>query len=120
MTLNRIANSNLVSQAGVERFKEAVQRDQADQKNDSLKKAPGAARPDLQDRAEISETARRLMDIRQTMESGLDAMEALPEVRDNKVAEARQRLAKGFYHSVQVTNEVAEKLNRTFDAIDEL
>ena len=60
------------------------------------------------------------MEIRQTVELGRDAMEALPDVRDNKLAEARERLAKGYYNSVEVTNDMAAKLNKTFDAMDEL
>ena len=120
MTLNRIDHSNLVSQACVERFKEAAGRDQMNPQGDVRDAASEAGRPERQDRAEISETARRLMEIQQTIESGRDALEALPDVRDNKMAAARERLTKGFYNSVEVTNDMAEKLNKTFDAIDEL
>jgi hypothetical protein len=121
MTLNRIDPNSLVSQTGLERFQEAQRRDGSDQKKDNALTPPaGGGRVEQQDRAEISDTARRLMEIRQTVESGRDAMAVLPEVRDSKLAEARERLAKGYYHSAEVTNDVAEKLNKTFDAIDGL
>ena len=120
MTLNRIDHSNLISQAGVERFKEAARRHQTNPQGDGRSTTSEAVRPELQDRAEISETARRLMEIRQTGDWGRDAMEALPDVRDNKLAEARERLAKGYYNSVEVTNDMAAKLKKTFSAMDEL
>lgn len=120
MTLNRIDHSNLISQAGLERFKEAQRRDGTGQKNNEPTPAAGAVRSDRQDTAEISDTARRLMEIRQALDSGREAVETLPDLRDRKVAEAKARLVKGYYHSAEVTNDVAEKLNRTFDAIDEL
>lgn len=121
MTLNRIDPSVLERTGVVERFNESVRQGGPRDKNGTAQPdAPAATPPQHLDRAEISETARRLMEIRNTVDQGREAVEALPDVRDTKIAEARRRLAQGFYNSLQVTEDVARKLDRTFDAIDGL
>ena len=120
MALNRIDPHQLVPQPGVERFRETVRRDQAEHPTGDDSNRTGAGRSELQDRAEISETAHKLMQIRGDVESGRESLAALPEVRNDKLAAAKERLARGYYHSASVAGDVAAKLNRTFDAIDGL
>ena len=64
-----------------------------------------------QDRVEISPKAHRLMALSHAMEFGLQALASLPEVRQDRVAEVRTRLDRGFYNSVEVRNRVAERLD---------
>jgi len=121
MTLNRIDPSVLARTNVVERFKDTQRQDGSrDKTGNNESGIPAAGREQNLDRAEISDTARRLMELRKTVDEGLEAMSDHPEVREAKIAEARQRLTQGYYHSLQVTEEIARKLDRTFDAIDEL
>ena len=63
------------------------------------------------DKADISPKAHRLIALRNAMEQGLQALEAVPEVRQDRVAEVRARLDRGFYNSVEVRTRVAERLD---------
>ena len=62
------------------------------------------------DKAEISPKAHRLIALRNAMEQGRKALESVPEVRPDRVAEARARLDRGFYNSIEVRTRVAERL----------
>jgi hypothetical protein len=62
------------------------------------------------DSVEISPKAHRLNALQQAVAQGLAALEELPEVRADRVAEVRSRLNRGFYNSVEVRNRVAERL----------
>lgn len=73
-----------------------------------------------QDRAEISEAARRLMEIAGALEVGKEAVRALPDVRSEKVAEAMRHLEQGFHQSAEVRNEVAEGVSRVVEGMEEL
>ncbi len=72
------------------------------------------------DKAEISSTAHRLNDLRQVVDTGRVALTRLPDVREDKVIQARQRLESGFYRSQTVQDEVAEKLAGVFGKMDEI
>jgi hypothetical protein len=64
-----------------------------------------------QDTAEISPKAHRLMALRQAVESASQVLAELPEVRQDRIAEVRARLDRGFYNSVEVRTQVAERLD---------
>jgi len=74
----------------------------------------------LEDRAEISTSARRLVDLRAAYDAGRRAAVDEPDVRAEKVAQARERLASGFYHSAAVRDKVAEKLVGVFGGLERL
>ena len=62
------------------------------------------------DTVEISPKAHRLNALQQSIEHGLAVLSELPEVREDRMAEVRSRLNRGFYHSVEVRKLVAERL----------
>lgn len=72
------------------------------------------------DKADISDAARRLVDLRQAVDVGRNALAALPDVRPEKVSAARERLATGFYHSVEVRQAVAKRVAGVMDGLDSL
>lgn len=84
--------------------------------------APGlpAAAPAPADKAEISDAARRLVDLRAAVDAGRAALAQLPDVRPEKVAAARERLATGFYHSAEVRQTVAGRLGGVLESLDKL
>lgn len=73
--------------------------------------AAGEGRKAVGDKAEISPKAHRLIALRHAMDSGHKALEALPDVRSDRVAEARSRLNRGYYNSLEVRTRVAERLD---------
>ncbi|MDY0110471.1 MAG: flagellar biosynthesis anti-sigma factor FlgM [Candidatus Krumholzibacteria bacterium] len=76
----------------------------------------GTHRPPLSvsDHAEISSQAQQFADVRQVLEMARQEVAKEPDVRAGKVAQARERLAAGFYQSTEVRDQVAERLSRLF------
>lgn len=72
--------------------------------------------PATEDRAEISEKARQLMEMRQTYDAGLAAIEREPEMREEKLAQVRARLAEGYYESPQVREKIGEGVLHAIEA----
>lgn len=66
------------------------------------------------DRAEISTQARQLLDLRQSVDVGRDALQEIPDPRPDRVTEAKQRLVRGYYHSAAVREQVAGRLGSLF------
>ncbi|MEN8005379.1 MAG: hypothetical protein ABFS42_00050 [Candidatus Krumholzibacteriota bacterium] len=47
-------------------------------------------------------------------------MDSVPEVRQDRVAEARARLDRGFYNSVEVRTRVAERLDDVAQSMEDI
>ena len=73
-----------------------------------------------QDQAVISDNARKLMELRETMHVGHEALAASPEVRADRLTKVRERLATGFYNSLDVHQEVAGRVGAIIDKIDSI
>ena len=73
-----------------------------------------------QDQAVISDNARKLMELRETMHVGHEALATSPEVRADRLAKVRQRLATGFYNSLDVHQAVAGRVGAVIDKIDSI
>lgn len=72
------------------------------------------------DKAEISQAAHRMAELREAVDIGRTALKALPEVRQDRIDEVKDRLDKGYYQSVEVIETVAERLSPVIDAMDGL
>ena len=72
------------------------------------------------DRAEISGKAREMIKLRDVVDAGRHAIEETPEVRPDRVAEVKSRLNRGYYQSVRVNDDVADRLEGVFNKIDDL
>jgi hypothetical protein len=120
MAMDKINGSHLSRTGGLDPFSGPV-RSKKDSETEADRPAAGPARnAKPADTMEISEAAHRLVDLRQAVDTGRAAIEALPEIRDEKVELARKRLGQGFYNSQAVRDEVAAKLGSVLDKIDEL
>ena len=82
--------------------------------------ADGAQPGQVTDRAEISETAKKMVELRRTLDAGRAAVEALPETRDQKMTEVRARLERGDYDSSEVRSQVASRLENVIKGMDSL
>jgi hypothetical protein len=120
MVMDRINSFSSLSRELVNRFKGA---DPGESLNAvPTETAPGQSgeRPARTDRVDISPKAHRLIALHNAMEAGRRALESVPEVRQDRVAEARARLDRGFYNSVEVRNRVAERLNDVAQKMEEI
>ncbi|MBM4132013.1 hypothetical protein FJ250_13465 [bacterium] len=118
MAMDKINGAPLLRQGLLDRFRNA----------DRSGAQPGAADPAGQpavaptaaDKAEISDAARRLVDLKAAVDVGRAALAELPDVRPEKVAAARERLATGFYHSAEVRQTVAGRLGGILENLGKL
>lgn len=118
MAMEKINGSPLLHQGLLDRFRGA-ERGGTGPDTNSGATAEGTTGATA-DKAVISEAARRLVDLKQAVDVGRNAMAALPDVRPEKVAAARERMATGFYHSVEVRQAVAERVAGVIQTIDAL
>lgn len=118
MTMNRIDQADILRQGALGRFPETGRQDRS-QGVGSAAQTPGGSER-VEDRAEISEAARRLMEVHGALEVGREAVQELPDVRAERVAEAKQHLAQGYYRSVEVQAKVAEGVGRVMEGMDAL
>jgi hypothetical protein len=72
------------------------------------------------DRAEISPGARELVDLRAAVDAGLAALDEVPDVRADRVAAARERVASGYYQSAEVQLKTAGRLKGVLENLDAL
>lgn len=120
MAMNPINNTPLQRQGAIDAFNGAQRRDDKNGRNVGEDGALPARAERAADKAEISDTAHRLVELRRTLDEGRLAAASEPDVRQDRIEAVRQRLAQGFYNSVEVQAKVAEGVDQVFRSIDEL
>lgn len=119
MSMNRIDGSQLQPLPQPDSSQGTQRSDQAGQ-NPGV--APEQTAPEKEARAgdtlEISDKARQLMELRQIYDAGLEAVAREPEMRSDKVEQAKQRLESGFYHSVEVRQKIADGVLGTIEGTE--
>ncbi len=73
-----------------------------------------ASQPSLADQAEISADAHKLVDLKRAVDVGRAALDQPAEVRDDRIAMVKERLASGFYQSAEVRDQVAGRISSLF------
>lgn len=119
MAMDRINGSPLTNPSILDRF-QVNGKDKEDEKktqesNSGIHHSPAPA-----DTAEISDTAHQLMDLRATVDIGRLAIQNEPDVRQDRVAEAKIRLEQGYYNSPVVQDKVAGILNDVLTKMDKI
>ncbi len=120
MVMDRINGFSSLSRELLNRFKGT---DPADSAQGVVAESPTSGkdhRAAPADTAEISPKAHRLIALRHSMEQGMKALEDVPEVRQDRVAEARARLDRGFYNSIEVRSRVAERLGEVARKMEDI
>lgn len=121
MVMERINGFTNMSKGILERFQGTDRTDNPEGKPSpevDSSVPPNSSAP--ADTASISPKAHRLMDLRNAVESGREALDELPEVRRERVAQVRARLDRGYYNSVEVRARVAERLNHVAEKLEDL
>lgn len=72
------------------------------------------------DRAEISANARDLVDLRAAVDAGRSTLAQEPDVRADRVAAAKRKLAEGHYHSAEARQKTAARLQGVLEELDRL
>ena len=72
------------------------------------------------DRAEISASARDLVDLRTAVDAGRSTLAQEPDVRADRVAAARRKLAEGHFQSAEVRLKTAARLQGVLEELDRL
>jgi hypothetical protein len=119
MAMNPISNNPHLRQGALDAFAGTQRRDEkaASAENGAVQPARSER---LADKAEISDTARRIVALRGALEAGKAAAAAEPDLREEKLAQVRERLASGFYNSVEVQAKVADGVGQVIRGIEEL
>ena len=121
MAMDRINGSPLHRLGNVDKLLGNTQDAKGKKAEESAESGPNlAVQPNPADTLEISEAAHRMVDLRRAVDTGREAIENMPEVREDKIALAKKRLEQGYYQSAQVRDEIAQKLGSVFSTLDEL
>ncbi len=111
MVMEKINGFTNLSKGLLERFRGSVRADSpAHELSAKVDTTVSDRRAAPADTADISPKAHRLIALRHALDSGHKALEKIPEVRQGRVEEVRERLNRGYYNSVEVRTRVAERL----------
>lgn len=120
MGTQRVGGFQNIGQRILDRFRSSPpgQEPQADR---AASDRPSTGGPKITgDRVEISGKAHEMMKLRDVVTAGREALERSPEVREDRVAEVRSRLGRGYYESPVVHERVASRLGTVMNKIDDL
>lgn len=121
MEMNKINGLPLTNPNLVDKFQGSNRSDaKQDPAVDSGSLAEGNQPGQVADRAEISDTGQRMVELRRAVDAGRAAIEALPETRAQKMVEVRARLESGEYDSPEVRSQVAARLENVVKSMDSL
>ena len=104
----------------LDRFKVDNKEKEESEKSPGVSPGNSTAASAPADRAEISETAHQLMDLRAAVDVGRTALEGIPDVREDKIAQVKKRLEQGYYNSQVVQDELTSTLANVLGKMDEL
>ncbi|MDO9172636.1 MAG: flagellar biosynthesis anti-sigma factor FlgM [bacterium] len=98
-----------------------TQRGEADAEARKLAEAKaGDVRHSAGEKLEISSSAHKVADMRSLVEAGRSRIEAEPEVRADRVAEAKRRLEAGVYTTAEARQRTAEQLSPVLQDLSRL
>lgn len=95
-------------------------------RTDPVRETGGAARPRgatgpqaSRDQADISSEAESRLEVHEMVSVVRLAAQALPDVREDKVLKARQRIHQGYYNRSEVHGTLVDTLLRSFQPFEE-
>ncbi|KMQ49719.1 hypothetical protein CHISP_3383 [Chitinispirillum alkaliphilum] len=77
-------------------------------------KSSGANKTSGTDRSEFSAKGKRLNETKAQIENISASLSAVPEVREDKVAEVKSKIDSGFYNSEEFIDKLADKMLNDF------
>jgi len=120
MVMNPVDNSPHLRQAVINGLQGILRRQRGACGEAVRRSGRPAASLDPADRVEITETAHQPVALRQTLETGRAATAKEPDMREDKLAKVRERLAQGYYNSVEVRDKVAGGVDQVIETMKKL
>ena len=120
MSMNRVTGGSPYVQPNLLDKFQTDKKDKEGRTDPAASSVANSASNPVADRAEISDTAQKLVDLRAAVDTGRAALEDLPDIREEKMAQVRQRLQDGHYASVEVKEKLSEILQGVLNTMDEL
>jgi hypothetical protein len=123
MSLNKVDGGALVPSAYQEQARDLVRKERVMESRTPTNHSSEPERvvkpkPKQGDVAEISTDARRMVDLHTTYAAGRAALDRTPDTRADVLARVRERLATGFYNSVEVRERVAARVAEVVRDLD--
>ena len=119
MAMDKISGSQVYPRSLADKFQTTPQKPDTEARTGAADNA-SVEQKRTTEKAEISDAAHDLMHLRQAVDTGRAALAALPDVRQDKVEQAKTRLAQGYYDSPAVRDEIAAKLDKVIGDMDRL
>lgn len=85
-------------------------------KAESGKKAEPPKKASISDRTELSSNAQRLSGTKADIDIVAAQLSHQPEIRQEKIAEAKQRIQEGYYNTPEFMDKLADKMALDFGA----
>lgn len=120
MATNKIDRSLNLQSNMLQNFQQASRAETRDGGETARAAASGSTAADALrsgEKLEISESARKLSRMGQLLDAGKQALAAEPDIRQDRVAEARQKISEGAYDEPAAKRQLAENLAATLDKI---
>jgi hypothetical protein len=120
MSMDKINGSPLMRPGLLDRFKVDNKDKEESEKSPGINPGNSTSASAPADRAEISDTAHQLMDLRAAVDVGRSSLEGIPDVREDKISQVKERLEQGYYNSQVVQDELAGTLAKVIGKMDEI
>ncbi len=120
MSTNKINPASVNANQQLNKFKKIDSEKSAKAGNDSSVKSGIDQTRIASEKLDISQKAHNLKKLKEIMQAGKAALAEEPPVREERIAEVRQKLANGFYQSADVKAEVAAELSGLMSRMDQL
>lgn len=111
MGANKIERQLISDPRVLARFQQTQRADSEAEARKTEEVKAGEARRPSGEKLEISASAHKVAEMRSLVEAGRCRLEAEPEVRADRVAEARRRLDAGVYATTEARQRTAEQLS---------
>ena len=118
MSMDKINGSPLHRPGILDRFQVSKKDDEGTENGAKVSDSRAQSVP--ADKAEISDTAHQLMDLRAAVDVGRAALAETPDVREERVMEAKKRMEQGYYNSQVVQDKLAGILGNVLNKLDEI
>jgi len=120
MATNKIDRSLNMQSKMLQNFQQASRTDAQKNGDAARSAAAGSCVADAVrsgEKLEISDSARKLSEMRGLLDAGKAALAKEPDIREDRIAAAKQRISSGHYDEPRVRSRFAENLAATLEKI---
>lgn len=119
MAMNKIDGFPFAQPHQLDKYTRADARSTAATRAQGTPPSTAAAEP-TQDHLTISDKALKLMELRDILQAGREALATMSDLPSDRMDRIRERLATGYYNSLDVQQAVAGRVGAVIDTIETL